>query len=55
MKTFIVYYDVVITKGVLEERCMTVNNCVTKHDAVYAFRNSGIENAIFRCVKSPLF
>jgi hypothetical protein len=55
MKTFNVFYDVIIAPGVLEERCLTVDNCRTKSDAISAYVKNVPKNAIFRCVKAPLF
>lgn len=55
MKTFNVFYDVKIAFGVLEERCLVVDNCVTKLDAITAYKKIAPKNAIFRCVKAPLF
>jgi hypothetical protein len=55
MKTFNVFYDIVIAPGVLEEKCLTVHNCNTKNDAIFAYDKLGLDNAIFRCVKAPLF
>jgi hypothetical protein len=54
MKWFNVFYDVQVAYGVLEERCFTVQ-ANFKHEAVNVFRENAPKNAIFRCVKTPLF
>lgn len=55
MKTFNVFYDLKIAYGVLEERCLVVDNCVTKLDAITVYKKFAPENAIFRYVKTPIY
>lgn len=54
MKTFNVFYAVVTDSGVLEERCLVVDNCKVKHDAISIYHTIAPKNAMFRCVKTHL-
>ena len=54
MKTFNIFYDIKISNGVLEERCLTVENVRCKIDAIHLFKENAPKNAIFRSVKRPL-
>ena len=53
MKTFNVFFDVRVN-GVLEERCITVYNVLTRAHAINEYKKQAPADAIFRSVKKPL-